>query len=183
MSIALTFVAKDLLDSAVVGPEGAIHYSTITSSGMMGRKVTTINSASGLVGMINWREKEFVINGVQRKWDHLKSRGELFSAYVLLVVLAVDADDSVSEREWNWGPRPFTLKYHDFHKELLATPNMGNATDTVRFMTYNQHLFHENERATIYFPYQMQDEFEKMFLLMAILETETHRLDVGDKQQ
>ncbi|KAJ7784924.1 hypothetical protein DFH07DRAFT_907605 [Mycena maculata] len=168
MSIALTFTARDLLNSTVVGAEGGVHYNTMTTKGIMGRKVTTINAASGLVGMINWREKEFVINGVQRKWDDIKARsGGLFS----------------SEREWNWGPRPFNLKYHDSHKELLATPLIGNPADTVRFLPYHGHLFHENERAIIHFPYHMQDEFEKMFLFMAIVETEIHRQDQNRDQR
>ncbi|KAJ7144123.1 hypothetical protein C8R44DRAFT_846097 [Mycena epipterygia] len=162
MSIALTFVDQNLLDSPVVGAEGAVYYTTSTTSGFRGRKVTTIMAASGLVGVINWREKKFIINGVQRDWDDLESRsGGIFS----------------SEREWNWGNRPYNLKYHDSHKELLATPNFGNAAGTVRFTTYRSHLLHSNEPAVIYFPHQMQDELERMFLLMAILHTEIHRQD------
>lgn len=81
MSIALTFVDKQLLRTALVGAEGAVHYTTSTTSGFLGRKVTTINAASGLVGVINWREKTFNINGVQREWDDLKSRtGGIFSS-------------------------------------------------------------------------------------------------------
>jgi hypothetical protein len=48
----------------------------------------------------------------------------------------------------------------------------------VRFTTYHRHLLHESEPAVIYFPHQMQDELERMFLLMAILQTEIHREDV-----
>ncbi|KAJ7144124.1 hypothetical protein C8R44DRAFT_973794 [Mycena epipterygia] len=162
MSIALTFVDQKLLDSPLVGAEGAVYYTTSTTSGFRGRKVTTIMATSGLVGVINWREKMFIINGVQHDWDDLKSRsGGIFS----------------SERDWNWGNRPYNLKYHDSHKELLATPNFGSAAGTVRFTTYRPHLLHGNEPAVIYFPHQMQDELERMFLLMAILQTEMHRQD------
>lgn len=103
----------------------------------------------------------------------------------------------VREREWNWANRPYLLKYHDSHKELLvrlphlpppkipiltcpiqATPNFGTPAGTVRMTTYHSHLFHDNERAVIYFPLQMQDEIERMFLLMAMLHTEIHRQDV-----
>ncbi|KAJ7348056.1 hypothetical protein DFH08DRAFT_960413 [Mycena albidolilacea] len=163
MAIALTFVDKKLLDTTVVGPDGGVRYTTTTTSGFRGRKITTISAASGLTGYINWREHVFVINGVQREWDSLKSRsGGIFS----------------SEREWSWGNRPFHLKYHDSHKELLATPTTGNPADTVRFTTYHSHLLHDSERAAIYFPHQMVDEIERMFLLMAILQTEMHRQDV-----
>lgn len=71
MSTALTFVEKKLLESPVIA-DGTVHYTTSTTTGFRGRKITTITAASGLVGMINWREKTFVINGVQRKWDDLK---------------------------------------------------------------------------------------------------------------
>ncbi|KAJ7784865.1 hypothetical protein DFH07DRAFT_947935 [Mycena maculata] len=170
MSIALTFVDKDLLKSALVGPDGAVHYTTNTTSGVLGdtnrgflgRKETTITAANGLVGLIDWREKRFVINGVWRGVHGLRSRsGGIFS----------------SEREWIWGSVPYRLKYHDAHRVLLATPNVGSVAGTVRFTTYQRHLVRTNEAAVIYFPHQIQDEIERMFLLMAILETETHRQD------
>lgn len=90
MSLALTFVDQNLLDSPLVGGEGAVHYTTSTTSGFRGRKVTTIMAASGLVGVINWREKKFVINGVQREWDDLKSRsGGIFSSCVASISILV----------------------------------------------------------------------------------------------
>ncbi|KAJ6462142.1 hypothetical protein C8R45DRAFT_1178591 [Mycena sanguinolenta] len=166
MSMQLTFADKKLLDTAIIAPDRGVHYTTTTTSGFRGRKITTIAAASGLVGFINWREKLFVINGVQKQWSHIKSHtGGLFS----------------SEHDWNWGSRPFKLKYQDSHKELIATPVVGNVADIVRFTTYHSHMFHDSERAMIYFPYQMQDEIERMFLLMAILETEIHRQDTNEQ--
>ncbi|KAJ7083457.1 hypothetical protein C8R44DRAFT_753473 [Mycena epipterygia] len=166
MSLALTFVHRNLIETPLVGAEGAVHYTVNTTRGTWGgRKITTIVAASGLVGVINWREKIFIINGVQREWDDLKARsGGVFSR----------------EREWNWGNRPYHLKYHDSDKELLATPSFGNSADTVRFTTYQSHLLHEDHRAVIYFPYQLQDEIERMFLLMAILQSEIHRKDQNE---
>ncbi|KAJ6589315.1 hypothetical protein B0H19DRAFT_1248862 [Mycena capillaripes] len=164
MPIPLTFTDKTILETTVVGPEGTVHYTTTNAKpGWGGRQITIITAASGLVGSINWREKTFVINGVQRAWDDLKSRsGAILS----------------SEQEWNWGNRPFKLKYQNSHKELLATSTAGNTTFTVRFTPYRHHVLHDNERAVIYFPPEMQDEGERMFVLMAILQTEIHRLDV-----
>jgi hypothetical protein len=69
----LTFVDKKLVDSSLVGPNGAVYYTTTTTHGFRGRKITTIMAGSGLVGAINWREKTFIINGVQRKWSDLRS--------------------------------------------------------------------------------------------------------------
>ncbi|KAK7026393.1 hypothetical protein R3P38DRAFT_3530709 [Favolaschia claudopus] len=105
-SLTLTFIDKKLLQTTLIDADNAIHYTlTTTSSGFRGKKITTISAASGSVGLINWREKTFTINGVEKKWEDLKTR----SAGVFR-----------TEREWNWGPRPFNLKYHDSHKELLV---------------------------------------------------------------
>jgi hypothetical protein len=71
---ALTFVDENQLESAVVGPEGTAHYTTTTTSDLRGHKITTITAAGGLAGSINWREKLFIINDVERKWDDLHSR-------------------------------------------------------------------------------------------------------------
>ncbi|KAJ7474376.1 hypothetical protein B0H11DRAFT_2282234 [Mycena galericulata] len=166
MSLALTFSENQLLDSTLIGTDGAVYYTTSTSSGfLLGRKVTTITAAGGLVGIIDWRRKIFTINGVKREWHHLKSRtGGIFS----------------SQREWNWGNKPYTLKYRDSNRELLATPNSGNAErSTVRFTSYR---FRDNEPAVIYFPHQMQDEVEKMFLLMVILKTEIRQQDARQER-
>jgi hypothetical protein len=81
MSIPLTFVDKKLLETSAVGPDGAVHYNLTTTRGFRGRKITTITAASGLVGYINWREKVFVINGVEEAWNHLKEHsGGFFSS-------------------------------------------------------------------------------------------------------
>ncbi|KAJ7448610.1 hypothetical protein B0H11DRAFT_2080020, partial [Mycena galericulata] len=166
MSFALTFVESQLLKSTLIGTDGTVYYTTSTSSGfLLGRKVTTITAASGLVGTIDWRQKVFTIDGVKREWHGLKSRtGGILS----------------SKREWNWGKRPYTLKHRDSNMELLATPSSGNAGGIIRFTTYRSHFFRDNEPAAISFPHQMQDEVERMFLLMVILKTEIHRQDVHD---
>ncbi|KAJ7762141.1 hypothetical protein B0H16DRAFT_1529811 [Mycena metata] len=162
MALALTFMDRKLTDSVVVCPDGGLYYTLSTTHGFRGRKITTITAASGLVGIINWREDVFVLNGVEKKWNQIRARsGGIFS----------------SAREWNWDGRPYTLKYHNSHKELLATPNFDSTAGTVRFATYDVHLFQKNDPAVLYLPHQMQDEIERMFLLMAILQTEIDRQD------
>ncbi|KAJ7657206.1 hypothetical protein DFH06DRAFT_1328031 [Mycena polygramma] len=74
MSIPLTFVDKTLLETTIVDPDGTVHYTTTTTRGFGGRKVTTITSATGVAGAINWLEKTFVINSVQREVKDIKSR-------------------------------------------------------------------------------------------------------------
>lgn len=75
MSIPLTFADKRLVETVLVGPDGGVHYTTTSTRGFGGRKLTTITAASGLTGFINWREKALVLNGVQRGWDMLRSGG------------------------------------------------------------------------------------------------------------
>ncbi|KAF7367067.1 hypothetical protein MSAN_00966100 [Mycena sanguinolenta] len=163
MSIALTFTGKEILDTPIVGPDGAVHYTTSSTHGFRGRKVTTITAASGLVGCINWREEVFVINGQEWSWSKVRSRSGFFKL----------------SYEWHWNERSYKLEYHDMNKSLLATPTSGNVADTVQFHPYHPHLFHANERATILFPHQMQDEVERMFLLMAILQTDVQQQDAA----
>ncbi|KAJ6462595.1 hypothetical protein C8R45DRAFT_1027125 [Mycena sanguinolenta] len=163
MSTALTFIDRRLLETPVIGPEGAVHYTTSTTRGFGGRKVTTITAASGLVGFIDWRKKVFVINDLQWSWSKVRSRSGFFNP----------------SYEWNWGKRSYNLKYHDSHRSLLATPTSGDVADTVQFRPYRPHLFRDNERAIIFFPHQLQDEVERMFLLMAILQTDIHRQDAA----
>ncbi|KAJ7762152.1 hypothetical protein B0H16DRAFT_1719193 [Mycena metata] len=163
MALPLTFMDRELIHSVVVGPDGGVCYTLSSTSGAFrGRKITTITAASGFVGIINWRRHLFVLNGVEQKWDHVRVKlGGIFS----------------SKWQWNWDGRPYTLKYHQSDKELWATPNFDGAAGTVRFTTYNVRLFHENDRAVLYLPHQMQDETEQMFVLMAILQTEIDRQD------
>ncbi|KAJ7895180.1 hypothetical protein B0H14DRAFT_3634845 [Mycena olivaceomarginata] len=151
MSLALKFADKRLLRTSLVGPDGGVHYTTTTTHGWRGRKVTTVSAASGLVGFIDWHKKVFEINGVQRKWDELKSRSNGFFS---------------TERQWNWGGRPFKFKYHNSHKELLAIPTKGSDADN------------PNTPSCIS-PHQMRDELERMFLLLAVLQTEIHRQDMA----
>ncbi|KAJ7181561.1 hypothetical protein C8R43DRAFT_1229406 [Mycena crocata] len=145
MSTTLTFVDKKLLDSSLIDENGAAHYTMSTTKGFLGPKITTITGAGGIVGLIDWRQRIFAIDGVKREWKYLKSRsGGIFSS----------------------------LKYHNSQKELLAT---SSAIGTVRFTTYRSHIFHDNKPATLHFPSQLQDETERMFLIMAILQTEIRR--------
>ncbi|KAJ7679642.1 hypothetical protein B0H17DRAFT_1139064 [Mycena rosella] len=110
-------------------------------------------AVNGLASMMNWRDKTFAINDVQRKWDDLKSRsnGRFSSNHWVRT--------AIRERGWNWMDRVYHLKYHHSHEELLFTP-------------YKPYLLDGNEPAAIYFPQEMHDEIQRMFL-MAILQTET----------
>ncbi|KAJ7911636.1 hypothetical protein B0H13DRAFT_2328135 [Mycena leptocephala] len=160
-SISLTFTHKDHLQSPLVDVTGAVHYTTATTTGLRGHKVTTITAAS-VVGEIDWREKTFALGGVRRGWDAL--RPDVGAA-------------SGGEREWKWANQAYNLKYVDSYKELLATPTSSRALAPVRFTVPSTHLLHPSEPVTITFPPELQDAEEKMFVLMAILQTETMRLD------
>ncbi|KAJ7035912.1 hypothetical protein C8F04DRAFT_1233415 [Mycena alexandri] len=166
MTLAITFVDRKLVDSSVIGPDGGVRYTTGSTDGSRGLKLTTIAATSGLVGSINWREELFVINGVEKKWDELKSQsGRKFGP----------------QREWNWDNKPYTFKYQNCAKELLVTPNSSGDVGTVRFTTSDAGSLHENDNAVVYFPEEMQDDTERMFLLIAILQTEMHRQDMAKK--
>ncbi|KAJ7796944.1 hypothetical protein B0H14DRAFT_3494293 [Mycena olivaceomarginata] len=143
-SPSLIFTQKNLLESTLVDSSGALHYTTATTTGLRGRKVTTITGAS-TVGEINWHEKTFVIGDV--------------------------------EREWKWDKHVYTPTYVNTYKELLATPTSSPTLTPVRFTAPSTHLLHPWEPATITFPPQLRDVQENLFVLMAILQTETMQTD------
>jgi hypothetical protein len=105
-----------------------------------------------------------------------------------------EVDYIISEREWKWDKRVYTLTYVNAYKELLvrpwpslgaqtlkcvkATPTSGPTLTPVRFTAPSTHLLHPWEPATITFPPQLQDGQESLFALMAILQTETMHTDV-----
>ncbi|KAJ6559482.1 hypothetical protein DFH09DRAFT_1316791 [Mycena vulgaris] len=158
MSSPLTFVSEKLLESAVVGADGTVHYRTSTMRGFARRKTTTVTAASGLVGSIDWRAKTFSI-GVHTNTN----KNNQITIHL-------------RERDWSWAGQTYKFKYHHSHTELLATPTSGDAT-AVRFTVYQSHLVHADVPASIRFPEDMPDETARMFVLLAILQMELHRLD------
>ncbi|KAJ7056435.1 hypothetical protein C8F01DRAFT_369925 [Mycena amicta] len=160
----LTFSNKKLVDSSLIGEDGGVYYTTSSTKGAIrGRKVTTIRAASGLVGMIDWRKKVFVINGVEKRFGDVRSGGFL---------------TNWRGRRWQWSNKMYKVKFQHMQKEILATSE-DMRSSTVRFTAYEPHLLSKTEQATIQFPHEMQDEIERMFVLMAILQTEMHKQDAS----
>ncbi|KAJ7456103.1 hypothetical protein FB451DRAFT_1277008 [Mycena latifolia] len=160
MATALTFTETSLLASPIAGADGIVHYTTSTTHTAQGRGHTAITSASGgLHAQIDWAGKTFAVDGVCRRWDEVKAgTGWIFS----------------SERQWTWGARAYSVKYRNAAKELLATPILGGPAGAVRFTPPRAH---GTIRAAIYFPHQITDARERLFLLMAVLQTEIERQD------
>lgn len=94
--VIFTFTKKDLLNSPLLPSHhlnsSGISYTLSTTTGLLGRNVTTLASSGGfsmhtlLSGAINWRKRRFEIGGVQRKWSILKCRTGLFSRCVPLYI-------------------------------------------------------------------------------------------------
>jgi hypothetical protein len=61
---------------------------------------------------------------------------------------------------------------------VKVTPTSGPTLTPVRFTAPSTHLLHPWEPATITFPPQLRDVQENLFVLMAILQTETMQTDV-----
>ncbi|KAK7049182.1 hypothetical protein R3P38DRAFT_1886854 [Favolaschia claudopus] len=161
---------KDLINSSLlVGPDARTAYYTISTTfhkkpfRLERRHTTTITSVStGLVGSIDWEEKVFVINGLGRRWDDVRVK------------------DSRKRFFFTWADFPtYKLEFHDRLRELTATPVTGGPA--VQFRGYHPKPFHMSQTnpASISFPHQMQDEVEKMFLLISIVYTDVKRLDAA----
>ncbi|KAF7314836.1 hypothetical protein MKEN_00958100 [Mycena kentingensis (nom. inval.)] len=157
----LTFTSKKLCDTTVVGPDRRVWYTTETTRGLRGRKVTAIRAASGATGKIDWREKTFAINGEQRTLKQLRTGGFLGQWRGV---------------KWRWAATSYSAKFKHFQKEIWVTPD-GMGSGTARFTAYEPHLFGKNDNATILFPLDMQNELERVFVLMIMLQTEMHKQD------
>ncbi|KAJ7055787.1 hypothetical protein C8F01DRAFT_1373308 [Mycena amicta] len=164
-----TFTSKKLVDCALAGPDSGVYYSTSSTTGAIrGRKITTIRGASGLVGMIDWKRKTFSINGVEKSFDDEKPFDDVCSGGFLT---------NWRGRSWQWTDKSFKVESQHMQKEILATSDdMGSGV--VRFASYEPHLISKNEAATIRFPYEMQDEIDRLLVLMAILQPEMHEQDI-----
>lgn len=81
---SLAFTQDNFLNSSL---HPLVHsspaYTTTTTSGFRGRKVTALKINGFLystaIGAINWREKKFEIRGTKKSWSDLKSKNGLFS--------------------------------------------------------------------------------------------------------
>ncbi|KAJ7291917.1 hypothetical protein C8J57DRAFT_1274184 [Mycena rebaudengoi] len=156
MATTLTFESKDLLSSQLVGPDGKAEYTTITTTGKFGRLTkTSLHSATGLFGTINWRQKTFVIGGVEYPWYILSTRVGKFN----------------SQQEWNWAHQRYMVKY--YQREWTVTPASGFTA--IRFTPYRPRLFGHSDRAIIHFPSVELDENERIFILMMMLNAEIRR--------
>ncbi|KAJ7613531.1 hypothetical protein FB45DRAFT_874481 [Roridomyces roridus] len=162
LSLTFTNPKHDLIDTPLTAPDGEVHFTLSTMNGMLGRKITTITSTSGLVGTIHWRENSFSLDGVQVPVKDLKTKsGGLLSR----------------EREWKWKNWGYKLKYHDWEKELRAVPTHEHAAGNVSFWPYRPLIYKDGDLATIQFPEIMKNEEERLFALMAILYTDMERQD------
>ncbi|KAJ6498357.1 hypothetical protein C8R47DRAFT_1259821 [Mycena vitilis] len=175
--LTLTFTEKTILQSSLVDSSGVQHYTIATTTGLRGREVTTI-TAAGHIGEIGWAKEEFEIGSDHFGWDSVRSEV-----------------GSGGERQWKWGDRgAYLLKYVNSDKDLLvgapkyhcktktipdiqAIPTSGSRANPARFTAASNHLLHSFEPATITFPLEMQAAQERLFVLMAILQTETMRTD------
>ncbi|KAJ7193769.1 hypothetical protein GGX14DRAFT_587508 [Mycena pura] len=165
MALALTFSKPNLLESQLVGTDGVVYYTTRTTRGFRGRKVTTIPAASGTVGTIDWRQRRFIIDGGQCEW-------------------------SAAPEKCSWGDNSYALKYQNSAKGLVVTrnsqavPKLADSTETLLnapSVKYTAQPTNQGAKdpATITFPHELRDEVERMFVLMAILRIETMREDVA----
>lgn len=117
--IPLRFDSRDMLNSALVGPDGMVEFTTNTPPDDYAHKRTIILGRSGARAAINWAAKSFVLEGLERPWSQLKKTvGGPLSSCVFLLPSVRDSDQLKWEhtvcrkwRIWNWSETRYTVRY------------------------------------------------------------------------
>ncbi|KAJ7645067.1 hypothetical protein DFH06DRAFT_1212307 [Mycena polygramma] len=158
MSLDLTFKSKDILNSHMhAGHSNA--YITSSSSGILGRKTTTLKThgfLSGSAGKIHWRHKTFEIGGKTKKWRKVESSAGWFT----------------SGREWEWSGHTYTVK-HSHHTWTATNAHV----EVARLTPHKSHLLRASEHAFLQISPEIQDEHQRAFIILVLLYSETKRLD------
>ncbi|KAJ7056438.1 hypothetical protein C8F01DRAFT_1121988 [Mycena amicta] len=165
----LTFTDKHVENASLLGPDGATHYTAHTLSGSLHRRqLTTVTvTATGLVGIINWGEKTFEVNGVARSWND-----------VCLEPRQIMSDG----KTWRWSTNSYTFKRNTFQRELLVTsPSVAPGAETIiaRFTSPQVHLLTKNTPASFQFLHPLHDQVEEMFILLVVIQTQVKRRDAA----
>ncbi|KAJ6537980.1 hypothetical protein B0H19DRAFT_1382590 [Mycena capillaripes] len=148
MSQHLTFTDRDILNGALVLPNGAVGYTISTVKKWLGlkRAPTNVVSLDGShQGSINWEVKTFTIDGVKRPIDALKKQ-----------VWDRNKD------EWTWGDTSYTIRFYTEHGEWTARPTLG-WTDVARL----ERRRNESPRPAL--SAELADETERMFMVLVLI--------------
>ncbi|KAF8058531.1 hypothetical protein FPV67DRAFT_1676109 [Lyophyllum atratum] len=160
-----TFSTVDLLN-ATLSSSGATSYRTKTSIGFKGRKATTLTAITGteqrVVGGIDWREKDMVIEG--QTWDlfELKSR---------------PAGPTNTLRVWHWAGDDYKVKLHG--KQWTAI-SAKQRRPLVTLSQSEQRIFKSSKPATIQFHTALSETNMVFFLLVMIYSEVRWRDEDGD---
>ncbi|KAJ6452034.1 hypothetical protein C8R47DRAFT_1083879 [Mycena vitilis] len=171
----LRFESKDMLNSALVRPDGTVEYTTHTELDLYDHKRTTIKGRSGLRAIIDWTAKTFTIGGKERLWTQLKKNmGNPLSSKF---------------RVWHWSDTRYTVRYAKDHDgEMRYTVRRtqedgkweekeeGAGADLARLSPVVVHFFNPPEPAVLSLAPEL-DELEGIFLILVLLASETKRCD------
>ncbi|KAJ7107051.1 hypothetical protein C8R44DRAFT_744919 [Mycena epipterygia] len=172
-SVPLKFEVEDLLNSALVGPDGTVEYTTASETKSKSRgPTTTIVAKSGLRGVIDRRAKTFEIGGATRPTGELKRRLKH------------------GEREWKWSESKihyltrYSWKDHEWTMRVIhARPTWGWDDPTDEFVEPQPVArFTPNSRVLSFASAFQNDALatERLFLLMVLLSSEIRRKDSLD---
>ncbi|KAJ7743679.1 hypothetical protein DFH07DRAFT_979433 [Mycena maculata] len=171
----LRFQAVDILNSALVAPDGVNEFTISTAPSYYIYKQTIIVALSGVRGLVNWHKKTFAIGGVERPWAELKKHtGNPLSSKF---------------RIWHWsdlhytvryardpdGEMRYTVRYTREDGKWLREPEAA-VTDLARLSPIVSHFFQGPENATLYLSPKLE-ESERMFLLLVLVTSETRQRD------
>ncbi|KAJ6535518.1 hypothetical protein B0H19DRAFT_1271267 [Mycena capillaripes] len=171
----LHFESRDMLNSALLGPDGVVEFTTDTQIDLYAHRRTFVSSRSGARAAIDWTAKTFSIEGKQRPWTLLKKNvGGPFTSKL---------------RMWHWEETRYTIRYaRDQEGEMCYTvrPSRddgkwekgpgGTRADVARLSPIVVHFFKPPENAIVYLAPDLEER-EGMFLLLVLITSETKRCE------
>ncbi|KAF5372709.1 hypothetical protein D9615_009883 [Tricholomella constricta] len=149
----LIFSTVDLLNATLSG-SGPTSYRTKTSIGIHGRKTTSLTLINGteqrIVGGIDWREKDFVIEGKTWELFELKSR---------------PAGPSNTLRVWHWAGDDYKVNLYGKQWTAISARRL---TPLATFNQSVQRIFKASQSAKIEFHTELSETDTVFFLLVMI---------------
>ncbi|RDB20596.1 hypothetical protein Hypma_012121 [Hypsizygus marmoreus] len=155
-----TFASKNMLNSVIQSDtDHTPYYTTHTTSGFRGRKVTTITGpapAQQISGTIHWRTGIFDVGGVQRSTAEVKRKlGGLFDG----------------DREWKWSGHTYVVT--SIGGQWVATQPSHQTPSAVLRLSSDSPI-------TVSFAPDVAIE-DTFFLLMIFIYSETKEEDIRTK--
>ncbi|KAF7334406.1 hypothetical protein MVEN_02269800 [Mycena venus] len=149
----LKFDKHSVRNSKLVSKDSTVKYTINTVTGRPGKwKPTVVHASGGLAGSIDWPGGMFTIGGVERSIEGVAGPSTGL----------VKRTGGEFKKEWAWSETRYTVRYLDGEDQWTVRPTLG-FTEVARLEAWDK------TPPTILMSSELQDETERMFLLLVFI--------------